>query len=60
MNRVVCAIMVIIFWDFLMFDQTFLSPQVKQSAIISNKHGIIDLPHEFPYDLRLKSYNLTT
>ena len=60
MNRVVRAIMVIIFWDFLMFDQTFLSPQVKQSAIISNKHGIIDLSHEFPYDLRLKSYNLTT
>ena len=60
MNLVVCAIMVIIFWDFLMFDQTFLSPQVKRSAIISNKHGIIDLPHKFPYDLRLKTYNFTT
>ena len=34
------TIMVIIFWDFLMFDQIFLSPQVKRSVIISNKHGI--------------------
>ena len=28
------------FWDFLMFDQIFLSPQVKPSEIISNKHGV--------------------
>ena len=32
--------MVIIFWDFLMFYQIFLSPQVKESVIIGNKHGI--------------------
>ena len=37
-------IMAIIFWDILMFDQVFLSPQVKRSLIISNKHGIYELP----------------
>ena len=28
-----------VFWDFLMFYQIFLSPQVKQCAIITYKHG---------------------
>ena len=37
-----------------MFDQILLSPQVKQSMIISNKHGIYELPHELATDLRLK------
>ena len=46
--------MVIIFWDLLMFYQIFLSPQVKQSVIISNKLGIYELPHELPNDLRLR------
>ena len=36
-----------------MFYQIFLSPQVKQIVIISNKHGIYELPHELPNDLRL-------
>ena len=31
--------MVIIFLDFLMFDQIFPSQQMKRSVIISNKHG---------------------
>ena len=45
--------MVIIFSDFLMFDQIFLSPQVKLvSVITSNKHGIYMLPHELSIDLR--------
>ena len=35
-----------------MFYQIFLSPQVKQIVIISNKHGICELPHELPNDLR--------
>ena len=35
--------MVKIFWEFLVFDQIFLSPQVKQSVIISNKHAIYQL-----------------
>ena len=44
----------IIFWDFLMFYQIFLSPHVKWSVIISNKHGIYELPHELTNDLRLR------
>ena len=38
----------IIFWDFLMFYQIFLSPQVKRWAIITYKHGMYELPHELP------------
>ena len=40
----------IIFSDFLI-----LSPQVKQSVIITNKHSIYELPHELPNDLRVKT-----
>ena len=35
-----------------MFYQIFLSPQVKRCAIITDKHGIYELPHELPKDLR--------
>ena len=48
------TIMVIIFRDFLLFYQIFLSPQVKWSAIIINKYGIHELLHELPNDLRLR------
>ena len=34
-----------------MFQQILLSPQVKGGVIISNKHGIYALPHEFPNNL---------
>ena len=37
-----------------MFYQIFLSPQVKRIVIISNEHGIYELPHELPNDLRLR------
>ena len=37
-----------------MFFKVFVSPQVKRIVIISNKHGIYELPHELPNDLRLK------
>ena len=37
-----------------MFYHTFLSPQMKRWAIITDKHGIYELPHELPNDLRLK------
>ena len=47
------TVMIIIFWDFLMFYQIFLQPQVKQSMIIGNKHGIYMLPHDLPNDLKL-------
>ena len=36
-----------------MFCQPFLSPQVKRCAIITYEHGIYELPHELPNDLRL-------
>ena len=37
-----------------MFWQIFLSQQVKRWAIITYKHGIYELPHELPNDLRLR------
>ena len=37
-----------------MFYQIFLSPQAKRWAIITDKHGIYELPHELPNDLRLR------
>ena len=40
------TILVITFWDFLMFYQIFLSPQVKRIMIIFNKNGICELIHE--------------
>ena len=36
-----------------MFDQTFLLRETKRSMIISNKHGIYELPHELSNELRL-------
>ena len=36
----------IMFSDFLMVEQVFLSPQVRQSMIISNKHVIYDFSHK--------------
>ena len=34
--------------------QILFSSQVKRNVIISYKHGIYELPHEFPNDLRLR------
>ena len=48
------TIIFIIFWDFLIFYQISLSPQVKRCVIITYKHGIYELPHELPNDLRLR------
>ena len=53
-QRLQATISFIIFWDFLMFYQIYLSPQVKRWAIISYKHGIYELSHELPNDLRLR------
>ena len=36
-----------------MFYQVFISPQVKRCAIIAYKHGMYELPHELPNNLRL-------
>ena len=35
-----------------MFYQILFSPQVKRCAVITYKHGMYDLPHEWPNDLR--------
>ena len=48
------TIIFIIFRDSLMFYQIFLSPQVKRCAIITYKHGIHELPDEFPNDLGVR------
>ena len=37
-----------------MFDQIFLTPQVKRSVIISNKPGIYELPHELLNAVKLR------
>ena len=51
--------MVIIFWEFLMFYQFFLSAQVKRSMIISNKPGyqITELPMELYSSAQSSSQN---
>ena len=36
-----------------MFDKIFLSAQLKRRVIISNNHGIYELSHELPNDLRV-------
>ena len=36
-----------------MFYQILLSPEVKRWEIIADSHGIYELPHELPSDLRL-------
>ena len=48
------TIIFMIFLDFLMFYQILLPPQVKRSAIVSNKDSIYEFSQEFPNDLRLK------
>ena len=37
-----------------MFYQILLSPQVKRWAVITYKHGLYELRHELPNDLRLR------
>ena len=48
------AVDFIIFLDFLIFYQVFLSPQVRWWAIITYKHGAYELPDELPNDLKLR------
>ena len=45
---------ILIFLNFLMFYQIFLSPQVKRCVIIAYKHGIYEFPLELPNDFRLR------
>ena len=39
-----------------MFNELFYSPQVKLCGTVSNKHGMYELPHELPNDLRLRIF----
>ena len=48
------TILAITFWDIFMFDKMFMSPHVKRIVIIRNEHGICELPHKLPNDLRLR------
>ena len=48
------TISLIIFWDFLMLYQIFLSPQAKSWAITIYKYGIYELPEKLPNDLRFR------
>ena len=48
----------LIFWGFLLLYQIFFSPQVKRNVIISNKHGIYELPHKLPNNLRRKTLEI--
>ena len=50
----VTTISFIIFWDFSMFYQIFLSPQVKWGAIITHQRDIYDSPHELPNNSPLR------
>ena len=45
---------VILFWDYLIFYQNVLLPQVKQGMNISRKNGIYQLPSTLPKDSRLR------
>ena len=38
-----------------MLDKIFVSPQVKRIVIITNKHGIYEMPDELPNDLKLRT-----
>ena len=47
-------IMVKKFGYFFMLGQTSLQPQVKESVITSNEHGISEFCHDMPNDARLR------
>ena len=48
----ISTIIVIIFLDFLILYKIFFSPQMIQSVVISDKHGIYELPRELRNNLR--------
>ena len=48
------TIILIILWDSLIFYQILLSPKMKRCTIITYRHGIYELPHELPKDLKLR------
>ena len=54
------TIIFIIFWDFLIFYQIFLSPQVKRCEIITYKYGINLMSHQLPNNIRLGGFSTHT
>ena len=44
----------VIFLELLILYQFFYLPKVKRSVVISNKHGIYELPRELPNNSRLR------
>ena len=46
------------FGEFLLLYQIFFSKQVKQSVIISDKHGIYKLPRKLSNNLRLRTLGI--
>ena len=53
-KKVLQTMMDIIFGEFLILYQFFVSQQVKRNVIISNKFGIYELPQELLNDLKLR------
>ena len=50
----VAAILIIVFWNFTMFQNRSISIQVKRNLISSITNLVYKLPNQFPSDLRLK------
>ena len=47
-------ILVIIFWNFTVFQYRSVSPEVKRNLIPSIAIFLYELPHDWPIDLRLR------
>ena len=50
------TILVIIFWNFTIFQYRSNSPQVKGNLISSIANLVYELPHELPNDLKLRIF----
>ena len=48
------TIMVLTFWDFLIFHQFFILPQVKWSVFIGNKNDIYKMSYKLQSNLRFR------
>ena len=54
-KSVKAAILVAIFWNFMMFQCMSISPQVRRTLISSIINLVYELPHQLLNDLRLES-----
>ena len=53
-NKIYQRIFGVVLSDILMFYKILFSLQLEQSMIISNEHGINDLPHKLPNKVRIR------